>query len=80
MTKVYITVGLAEMAAKIGDVSPEELELILIEMVILFLQDSINMFAECAYRLLEIKCQLLYQSQSNMLKWFTSKTMWMIHN
>lgn len=32
MTKVYITVGLEDMATKIGDVSPEELELILIEM------------------------------------------------
>lgn len=33
LTKVYITVGLNEMAKKIGNVSPEELELILIEMV-----------------------------------------------
>lgn len=33
LTKVYITVGLNEMAKKIGNVSPEELELILIEMI-----------------------------------------------
>ncbi|KAI8991101.1 hypothetical protein BDF20DRAFT_842680 [Mycotypha africana] len=33
LTKVYITVGLEEMARKIEDVSPEELEHILIEMI-----------------------------------------------
>lgn len=33
LTKVYITVGLNEMANKISNVSPKELELILIEMV-----------------------------------------------
>jgi hypothetical protein len=33
LTKVYITVGLNEMASKIGDVSLQQLELILIEMV-----------------------------------------------
>ncbi|KAG2215350.1 hypothetical protein INT46_011720 [Mucor plumbeus] len=33
LTKVYITVGLNEMADKIGGVTPQELELILIEMI-----------------------------------------------
>jgi hypothetical protein len=36
LTKVYITVGLNEIASKIGDVSPQQLELILIEMVRFF--------------------------------------------
>lgn len=33
LTKVYITVGLNEMSDKIGGVTPQELELILIEMI-----------------------------------------------
>lgn len=41
LTKVYITVGLNEMTSKIGDITPQQLELILIEMVIYDLDDFI---------------------------------------